>query len=79
MENHRVSKRKYPEIELGDFVRVHKNKDKLDKEHISTWSDKKYRVNNIVEVFGQQYYYLDGYTQNGKRTGLLRHDVLLTA
>ena len=79
MENRRVSKRKYPEIELGDFVRVHKNKDKLDKEHISTWSDKKYRVNNIVEVFGQQYYYLDGYTQNGKRTGLLRHDVLLTA
>ena len=59
-------------------MRVHKSKDKLDKEHISTWSDKKCKVNNITETFGQQYYYLDGYKQNGRETGLLRHDILLT-
>jgi hypothetical protein len=78
MEKHRKNNRKYPDIEIGDYVRVHRNKDKLDKEHISTWGDKRYKVDNIVEVFGQNYYYLDGYTQNGRKVGLLRHDIFLT-
>lgn len=78
MERKRASTRKYPDIEVGDFVRVHKNKDKLDKEHISTWGDRKYKVDRITETFGQNYYFLDGYTQNGKVVSLLRHDILLT-
>ena len=78
MEKHKVNTRKYPDIEVGDYVRVHKNKDKLDKEHISTWGDKKYKVENITETFGQKYYFLEGYTQNSRKQGLLRHDVLLT-
>ena len=78
MEKQRSNTRKYPDVEVGDYVRVHKSKDKLDKEHISTWSDKKYKVDKITETFGQQYYYLDGYKQNGRETGLLRHDLLLT-
>ena len=59
MERKRADTRKYPDIEVGDFVRVHKNKDKLDKEHISTWGDKKYKVDRITETFGQNYYFLD--------------------
>ena len=70
--------RVYPDIEVGDFVRIHKNKDKLDKEHVSTWSDKRYMVNRISEIFGQKQYFLEGYTQNGRVTGLLRHDIFLT-
>ena len=66
------------QIEVGDFIRVHKNKDELDKEHISTWGDKIYRVGRITETFGQNCYFLDGYTQNGRVVGLLRHDILLT-
>ena len=79
MEKHRKTTRKYPDVEVGDYVRVHKNKDKLDKEHISTWGDKRYKVNSITETFGQNYYHLDGYKQNGRSVGLLRHDILLTA
>ena len=78
MEKNRKTTRKYPDIEVGDYVRVHKNKDKLDKEHISNWGDKKYKVEKITEKFGQKYYVLEGYTQNNRKQGLLRHDILLT-
>ena len=70
--------RVYPDIEEGDYVRIHKNKDKLDKEHVSTWSDKKYKVTKTNSAFNQKQYFLDGYAQNGRVTGLLRHDILLT-
>ena len=78
MEMRKSKSRVYPDIQVGDYCRIHKNKDKLDKEHVSTWSDKKYKVNRITESFGQKLYFLDGYTQNGRVVGLLRHDVLLT-
>ena len=71
--------RVYPDIEIGDYVRIHKSKDKLDKEHISTWSDKRYKVIEITEKFNQKLYFLEGYTQNNRKTGLLRHDIILTA
>jgi hypothetical protein len=78
MEMHKKKTRIYPDIQLGEYVRIHKNKNSFDKEHISTWSDKRYKVNRITETFGQQLYYLDGYHQNGRSVGLLRHDILLT-
>jgi hypothetical protein len=70
--------RKYPNVSVGDTIRLYKNKDKLDKEHISTWGDRKYKVESITETFGQKYYFLEGYTQNNRKQGLLRHDILLT-
>ena len=78
MEKQRSNTRKYPDVEVGDYCRVHKNEDKLDKEHISTWGDRKYKVESITETFGQNYYFLEGYTQNNRKQGLLRHDILLT-
>ena len=78
MEMHKHKTRVHPDIEVGDYCRVHKSKDKLDKEHISTWSDRKYKVESITETFGQKYYFLEGYTQNNRKQGLLRHDILLT-
>ena len=78
MEMQKSKTRVYPDIDEGDYVRIHKNKDKLDKEHISTWSDKKYKVIKITNTFNQKQYYLEGYTQNGRQVGLMRHDVLLT-
>ena len=79
MELRKKQTRLYPDIEVGDYVKIHENKDKLDKENVSTWSDKRYKVENIDDSHGQKLYYLDGYKQNGKIVGLLRHDILLTA
>ena len=53
-----------------------KKKDKLDKEHIPVWQGKIYKVENIDKKFGQKYYYLEGYTQNGRIAPLLRHEIL---
>jgi len=78
MEMNKHKTRVYPDIDEGDYCRIHKNKDKLDKEHISTWSDKKYKVIKITNTFNQKQYFLEGYTQNGRQVGLMRHDILLT-
>ncbi len=76
LELHRVNKRKYPDIHVNDNVKVYRKKDKLDKEHIPVWMGKIYKVDNIIKSFGQNNYYLDGYTQNGKKVPLLRHEIL---
>jgi len=78
LEIHRISKRKYPDIHVGSYVKVYKKKDKLDKEHIPVWSTNKYKVEDITQSFGQDVYHLEGYTQNGRKVGLLRHELLLS-
>ena len=64
-------------MDIGSDVKVYKKKDKLDKEHIPSWQGKIYKIKEITEKFGQRYYYLEGYTQNGRVAPLLRHEILL--
>ena len=76
LELNRVRKRRYPDVDVDDNVKIYKKKDKLDKEHISTWSSKIYKVNKIETKFNQKYYYSEGYTQNQRVAPLLRHEIL---
>ena len=76
LELNRVRKRIYPDVDIDDNVKVYKKKDKLDKEHIPVWQGKIYKVEKIDKKFGQKYYYLEGYTQNGRIAPLLRHEIL---
>ena len=76
LELNKVRKRRYPDVDIDDNVKIYKKKDKLDKEHISTWSSKIYKVNKIETKFNQKYYYLEGYTQNQRVAPLLRHEIL---
>ena len=76
LELNRVHKRRYPDVDIGSEVKVYKKKDKLDKEHIPVWQSKIYKVEKIDKKFGQKYYYLEGYTQNGRIAPLLRHEIL---
>ena len=76
LELNRINKRRYPEVAIGSNVKVYKKKDKMDKEHIPVWQGKVYKVENITEKFGQKYYQLEGYTQNGRAVPLLRHEIL---
>jgi hypothetical protein len=76
LELNRVRKRRYPDVDIDDNVKIYKKKDKLDKEHISTWSSKIYKVNKVETKFNQKYYYLEGYTQNQRVAPLLRHEIL---
>lgn len=66
--------RKYPEIEIGDTVRIFKKKDKLDKERVSNWSSKKYKVIAISENMNQKFYKLEGLDKSLMRSELLLLD-----
>ena len=72
LELSRKHTRKYPEVKVGDMVRIYKKKDKLDKERISLWSEEVYKVEGINESMGQEFYKLEG-----KPKALMRSEVLL--
>ena len=38
----------YPNVNIGDMVKVYRKKDKLDKERLSLWSKENYRVEGIT-------------------------------
>ena len=76
LELNRVTKRRYPDVDMDDNVKIYKKNDKLDKEHISTWSSKIYKIKDIETKFNQKYYDLEGYSQNGRVAPLLRHEIL---
>ena len=66
-----VRKRKYPDIKVGDRVKVYKKKKVFDKERISVWTELSYEVEEIKDEKGQEFYYLSGHD-----TPLLRHAIL---
>ena len=66
--------RNYPDVEVGDYVKVFHKKDKLDKERHSNWMPNKEKVKEIKESMGQKFYVLD----NIRRPyPLPRRDILL--
>ena len=71
LELHRVSKRKYPDINVGDEVKLYKKKDKFDKEDKSVWLTTKHKIELITESYGQKYYHITGH-----RKPYLRHELL---
>ena len=71
LELNRISKRKYPEINVGDSVRIYTKKKNFQKERVPVWSDNVYKVDEITENFKQQFYHLEG-----REKPLLRHEIL---
>ena len=72
LELHAKHTRKYPNINVGDMVKVYKKKDKMQKERIPLWTKEVYRVERIDISDGQQFYKLEG-----KPKVLMRHEILL--
>ena len=72
LEMHRVKKRKYPNISVGDDVRIYTKKKQFDKERVAVWSDYKYKVIRIDQSHGQSFYHVEGLDRP-----YLRHEILL--
>ncbi len=73
IEMQRVRKRKYPDIEVGDYVRVYKNKtNKLDKERAPVWTTEKFKVEAMNQSMGQPFHKL-----NGRPREVIRSELLL--
>jgi hypothetical protein len=67
-----INKREYPDVIVGDTVRIYQKKDKLDKQQKSLWSKNKYTVEDIKEENNQKFYKTSW--NNGRL--LLRHEIL---
>ena len=52
LELKRKSSRIYPNIDIGDNVKLYKKTDKLDKEKVRKWSKENYIVQGIDESLG---------------------------
>ena len=72
LQLNRTKLRKYPNVSVGDSVKLYKKKDKLDKERKSLWSTNVYKVENITHTAGQAMFKL-----SGVNNPVLRHEILL--
>jgi len=72
LEIHRINKRKYPNIKVGDWVKMLTKKKHFEQENISTWTPHIHEVLNIVESMAQKFYKVSGYDKL-----LMRSDILL--
>lgn len=63
--------RKYPEIEVGDTVRVIRKKTLVDKEHVGNFREGAWEVTSISVNFGQKFYKI------GDRREYIRSDLVL--
>jgi hypothetical protein len=72
LQLNRTRLRKYPNISVGDSVKLYKKKDKLDKERKSLWSATTYKVEDIIEPGGQTMFKLSSIPKP-----VLRHEILL--
>ena len=71
LEINGIRKRKYPDLKVGDKVKLYHKKDKLDKERISVWSTTVYEIKDIKHEKDQEMYYLTNHPKP-----VLRHELL---
>jgi transposase InsO family protein len=71
LEVKRISNRKYPELAVGNFVRVYKKKTQFAKERVPVWEDEVKRITGVRTSHGQTLY-----SVNGSRTLYIRSNLL---
>ena len=72
LQLNRTKLRKYPNVSVGDNVKLYRKKDKLDKERKSLWSSNSYKVENIIHVGQEAMFKLESIAKP-----VLRHEILL--
>ena len=71
LQLNRTKLRKYPNVSVGDNVKLYRKKDKLDKERKSLWSSNSYKVENIIHVGQEAMFKLESIAKP-----VLRHEIL---
>ena len=64
--------RRYPNVSVGDKVRILRKKSKFDKERVSVWQEEKHEVVAIGKSHGQTYYKLNGLSKEYLRNEILK-------
>jgi hypothetical protein len=72
LENNKNNTRKYPDIKVGDKVRVYKKRKNFQKSNVSIWSENRYTVNKIEDVPNAgKLYFVEGMPKPMLRAELL--------
>ena len=71
LETKAKKNRKYPELNVGDEVKMYKKKERFEKERKSVWSDNSYKIEKIKTSHNQKYYKLEGLAR-----AYMRHELL---
>jgi hypothetical protein len=71
LELQRKHNRIYPDVSVGDKVRIYKKKSKFAKERVGVWTDTIHTVEDIKESQGQNFYYV-----KDRERPLLRYEIL---
>ena len=50
MEGRRKDSRKYPQVKVGDLVRVYRKRKNFEKETVGLWTDKRCGVKEIENI-----------------------------
>ena len=64
--------RVYPELSVGDEVKIFRKRKPNEKERVSNWSQNVYTIEKIDEKLGQKYYYVEGIDRAYLRFELLK-------
>ena len=72
LEMKRKHTRIYPDINVGDYVKIYNKKSKYAKERIPVWSKENFKVESINESIGQNFYKVEG-----RDRPLMRFEILL--
>ena len=69
---HSKQDRKYPDIVIGDKVKLLRKKQKGEKERTSVWSTETYKVEGVSDSLGQMFYKLETVAREYPRNALLK-------
>ena len=72
LELRALKNRKYPELNVGDEVKVMRKKAITEKERTSRYLKETFKITRIDEKLGQKYYYLEGRARPNLRYELLK-------
>ena len=64
--------RVYPELDVGDEVKIFRKRKPNEKERVSNWSQNIYTIENIENKLGQNYYRVEGNNRQYLRFELLK-------
>ena len=62
----------YPDLDVGDEVKIFRKRKPNDKERVSNWSQNIYTIENIENKLGQNYYRVEGNHRQYLRFELLK-------
>ena len=64
--------RVYPDLDVGDEVKIFRKRKPNEKERVSNWSQNIYTIENIENKLGQNYYRVEGNTRQYLRFELIK-------